>query len=107
MERWVTPEGQEAITHYLVIEALTGASLISLRLETGRTHQIRVHLQHVGHPLIGDTLYGSSSELINRQALHSYRFEFSHPRSRSLVALEAVLPADICFLLEQLRIKLP
>ena len=72
-------KGEHAVTHYHVIEEKNGHSLVSLTLETGRTHQIRVHMKHIGHPLIGDYLYNPDMEFISRQALHSYRLSFSHP----------------------------
>jgi 23S rRNA pseudouridine1911/1915/1917 synthase len=106
VERWVTPDGQEAITHFEVLATLENASLLRLNLETGRTHQIRVHLQHLGHSLLGDTLYGGTNSLISRQALHSFRFEFSHPRTFKTVTLEAPLAPDIEKLLTKLKKEL-
>jgi 23S rRNA pseudouridine1911/1915/1917 synthase len=76
--RRVSPSGQDAITHYQVIREVQNTSYIRCWLETGRTHQIRVHLSHIGHPLIGDTLYGGKP-LFNRQALHAAKLEFTHP----------------------------
>lgn len=76
--RRVSPSGQDAITHYQVIKEDKNTSYVKCWLETGRTHQIRVHLSHIGHPLIGDTLYGGK-QLFNRQALHAAKLEFSHP----------------------------
>lgn len=64
-------------------------------LKTGRTHQIRVHMSYVGHPLLGDTLYGNASELINRQALHSYKTSFIHPINREAVTYTAPIPNDM------------
>ena len=87
--------GEEAITHYQVIEEKNGHSLISLLLETGRPHQIRVHMKHLGHPLIGDYLYNPDMEHINRQALHSYRLQFVHPITHKLMDFTAPLPADM------------
>ena len=71
--------GERAITHYRRLAYHDGLSLLSLHLETGRTHQIRVHLKSIGHPLIGDFLYNPTDTTIKRQALHSYRLTFSHP----------------------------
>lgn len=79
IERCVSEKGQEAITEYYVIKELPNLSIVRCILKTGRTHQIRVHMASIGHPLIGDTLYGSPSDLINRQALHSYKISFIHP----------------------------
>lgn len=64
-------------------------------LETGRTHQIRVHSSYIGHPILGDTLYGSSSDLIDRQALHAYRVEFIHPITKEIMCHTAPIPNDI------------
>ena len=79
IERCVSKNGQRSITHYKVLNEFDGFSLVKCVLETGRTHQIRVHMSYIGHPLLGDTLYGHSSSLINRQALHCYKIEFIHP----------------------------
>ena len=95
IERTVTSDGDSAITHYDVVEEFNNLSLVHIVLETGRTHQIRVHFSHIGHPILGDTLYGSPSELINRQALHSYKLTFIHPVTKKVVSLEAPLPNDI------------
>lgn len=99
----VTAQGKEAVTHYTVMQRFAGASLVKLRLETGRTHQIRVHLRHIGHPLMGDDLYGGSLELIQRQALHSWRLEFTHPVTGEHLQLEAPLPADMTALMHGLE----
>ncbi len=95
IERTVTSDGDSAITHYDVVKEFNNLSLVHIVLETGRTHQIRVHFSHIGHPILGDTLYGSPSELINRQALHSYKLTFIHPVTKKVVSLEAPLPNDI------------
>lgn len=71
--------GDAAITHYEVLEQYSSAALVSVRLETGRTHQIRVHMSHIGHPLVGDSLYGGSTRLLAHQALHGERLLFTHP----------------------------
>jgi len=99
----VTAQGKEAVTHFTVMQRFAGASLVKLRLETGRTHQIRVHLRHFGYPLMGDDLYGGSLELIQRQALHSWRLEFTHPVTGELMQLEAPLPADLTALIHELE----
>ncbi|GMK38409.1 hypothetical protein PCCS19_14630 [Paenibacillus sp. CCS19] len=71
--------GDAAITHYELLEQYSSAALVSVRLETGRTHQIRVHMSHIGHPLVGDSLYGGSTRLLAHQALHGERLLFAHP----------------------------
>lgn len=95
IERTVSSDGDSAITHYDVVKEFNNLSLVHIVLETGRTHQIRVHFSHIGHPILGDTLYGSPSELINRQALHSYKLTFIHPVTKKVVSLEAPLLNDI------------
>jgi 23S rRNA pseudouridine1911/1915/1917 synthase len=102
----VTAQGKEAVTHFTVIQRFAGGSLVKLRLETGRTHQIRVHMRHFGHPLMGDDLYGGSLDLIHRQALHSWRLEFNHPVTREHMRLEAPLPADMTSLIHKLKKQL-
>lgn len=95
IERTVSSDGDSAITHYDVVKEFNNLSLVHIVLETGRTHQIRVHFSHIGHPILGDTLYGSPSELINRQALHSYKITFIHPVTKKELILESSLPNDI------------
>lgn len=87
--------GERAVTHYHVVEEKNGHSLVSLRLETGRTHQIRIHMKHLGFPLIGDYLYNPDMEHISRQALHSYRLRFSHPITQEKMDFVAPLPEDM------------
>lgn len=87
--------GENAVTHYNTIKYENGHSLISLVLETGRTHQIRVHLKHIGHPIIGDFLYNPDMSHINRQALHSYRLEFTHPITGEAMEFLAPLHGDM------------
>ncbi|WP_175639979.1 RluA family pseudouridine synthase [Metabacillus schmidteae] len=95
--RRVSPNGQKAITHYKVerYDPKTNLSILSLQLDTGRTHQIRVHLSSMNHPIIGDTLYGGSKDLIKRQALHAKSIALSHPLTHEKVEVEASIPADI------------
>lgn len=102
-KRRVSPGGAEAVTHYAVIETFPQAALLSLRLETGRTHQIRVHLAHIGHPIFGDALYGGDTGRIARQALHGAELRFVHPLGLTEVAVTSPLPADMEGLLEGLR----
>jgi len=95
IERCVDFEnGERAVTHYRVVEEANGHSLLSLKLETGRTHQIRVHMKHLGYPLIGDYLYNPDFEYMNRQALHSYRLVFTHPILGKEMEFVSELPAD-------------
>jgi 23S rRNA pseudouridine1911/1915/1917 synthase len=110
-------QGREAVTHYRVRERFRAHTLVECRLETGRTHQIRVHMQHAKHPLIGDPLYGGSFKLpkaateelvealrgFKRQALHAERLEFVHPHSGQTVTTNAPMPADMQALLAALR----
>ncbi|MBD3917741.1 RluA family pseudouridine synthase [Paenibacillus sp. PR3] len=79
MKRRAGAGGDPAVTHYEVLEQYGSAALVSVRLETGRTHQIRVHMSHTGHPLVGDSLYGGSTRLLAHQALHGERLLFTHP----------------------------
>lgn len=87
--------GERAVTHYKVLKEMSGYSLVSLVLETGRTHQIRVHMKYLGYPLIGDYLYNPDMERIGRQALHSYRLRFFHPVTEKLMEFTAPLPQDM------------
>ena len=87
--------GETAITHYRTLSEKNGHSLISLHLETGRTHQIRVHLKHLGYPLIGDYLYNPDMEYMTRQALHSHKLTFEHPITGEPMCFTAPLPEDM------------
>lgn len=96
IERMVDFEhGETAITHYQKLLYQNGHSLISLKLETGRTHQIRIHMKHIGFPLIGDYLYNPDMEYMTRQALHSYRLAFLHPITKEPMEFVAPLPNDM------------
>lgn len=100
IERTVDWEhGEEAITHYQVVKEANEHSLVSLRLETGRTHQIRIHMKYLGHPLIGDYLYNPDMEYITRQALHSHHMEFTHPITGKHMSFTAPLPDDMACVL--------
>jgi 23S rRNA pseudouridine1911/1915/1917 synthase len=113
----VRADGRAAITHYRIEERFARHTLLRVILETGRTHQIRVHLAHVGHPLVGDPLYGGRRQLVAglaaeertalaafpRQALHAARLQFEHPVTGKLVTVESPLPADLAALLAVLR----
>lgn len=87
--------GEYAATHYRLVEYKNGHSLISLCLETGRTHQIRIHMKYLGYPLIGDYLYNPDMEYIDRQALHSYKLSFPHPITGKPMEFSAPLPNDM------------
>ena len=105
IEREINSNGQNAITHFEVIKEFQihnnisnlnqHYSLVKYKLETGRTHQIRVHSKHIGHPLLGDTLYGNQTNLINRQALHCYELKFIHPITQKYMNIISVLPNDM------------
>lgn len=96
IERTVDYEkGDRAVTHYETIAYKNGHSLLSIHLETGRTHQIRVHMKHIGFPLIGDHLYNPDMEHMTRQALHSYRLQFTHPITGEAMDFVAPLPEDM------------
>ncbi len=113
----VRQTGREAVTHYRVVERFRAQTHIRVHLETGRTHQIRVHMTHIGFPLVGDPLYGrrpqlpraATAELVEtmtafrRQALHARRLTFKHPVTGKKVTFEAPLPPDFVQLLEALR----
>ncbi|SDX40326.1 RluA family pseudouridine synthase [Paenibacillus sp. CF384] len=90
--RRVSPGGEHAITHYETIEVFKRASLVRVWLETGRTHQIRVHMSHLGHPLVGDTLYGGSDSKLRHQALRGERLTFRHPWTNEETILSATEP---------------
>lgn len=95
IERCVDESGDFSITHYKVIKEFNNLSLVNFKLETGRTHQIRVHSSYIGHPILGDDLYGNKSSLIYRQALHSYKISFIHPKTRKKMFFEIDLPKDM------------
>lgn len=101
IEREVRQDGRYALTHYRVKKRFHDFVHIELRLETGRTHQIRVHMSFIGHPLAGDDLYGGSVVLIGRQALHCKNLSFFQPVKKEWVQLEAVMPLDMRILLER------
>lgn len=102
IERCVDNKGDYAITQYSVIKELDDISLIYLYLQTGRTHQIRVHMAYIGHPIVGDSLYGITSNLINRQALHACKVSFIHPISKKNMNLESDIPQDMQLILHML-----
>ena len=95
IERCIDNSGDNSITHYKVLKEFDNFSLVNFKLETGRTHQIRVHSSYIGHPILGDDLYGNKSNLINRQALHSYKISFIHPKTRRKMHFEINMPQDM------------
>ena len=100
----VVPGGKAAVTHYRVRERFPAHTLLECDLETGRTHQIRVHLASIGHPLEGDATYaGKGAKAFHRQALHAWKLAFIHPATGEAVAFESPLPQDFRQLLESLR----
>ena len=107
IKRMVSPEGKPAITQYETLSQNEQYSLLFLRLKTGRTHQIRVHLAQIGCPLLGDDLYGGSRELIGRQALHACQLEFIHPVSGKEICLQCPPPKDMQLLIQNLPFFLP
>ena len=104
INRKVCDEGQRSITHYEVIDSYKNGDLVKVTLETGRTHQIRVHFSHIGHPLYGDSLYGNEEgDYINRQALHAYKLIIPHPRTGEELIIQTELPEDIKKLISKLK----
>ena len=95
IERVVSPEGQYACTIFEVLEQFHDFALVKLQLITGRTHQIRVHLAHIGHPVLGDDLYGAGPSTLTRHALHCYKLTFPHPLTGKMESFTAPLPADM------------
>ena len=101
----VVPGGRNAVTHWQVLERYPGAAYVECRLETGRTHQIRVHMAHIGHPILGDTVYGSKKPVpgLQGQCLHAVGLRFVHPRTGEFVELTCPLPAEFEAQLEKYR----
>ena len=101
--------GRRAVTHYATVERLGPATLVRLRIETGRTHQIRVHMAHIGHPVVGDAVYGRARKdplplAPARQMLHAERLAFAHPRTGEELEFEAPWPDDFRALIQALRV---
>ena len=99
--RVVHPSGKECITQYTTEKRFHNMTLVKLKLETGRTHQIRVHMKYIGHPVLGDTLYGRGSELIARQALHCYEMRFKQPLTGKDIVITCPLPDDMRKIIEE------
>ena len=95
IQRCINPNGDKAITVIELLKTFDNYSLIKCSLKTGRTHQIRVHTAYMGHPILGDDLYGESSNLINRQALHSHKIKFIHPINKKKIEIISNLPDDM------------
>lgn len=95
IKRVISPLGKEAVSNYWVLRKFGNASLVCVELETGRTHQVRVHMAHLGHPLLGDDLYGGDTQLIDRQGLHCSFLAFTHPLSGLKIKVACPLPDDI------------
>ncbi|MGI5857380.1 MAG: RluA family pseudouridine synthase [Candidatus Merdivicinus sp.] len=93
------PDGQSAVTHYRVLQRTNSHTLVSVQLETGRTHQIRVHFAWLGHPLAGDSLYGGHTGQIGRQALHCAKMSFLQPFTQNPIDVSSPIPADMAALL--------
>ncbi|WP_094605021.1 putative RNA pseudouridine synthase [Sporomusa silvacetica DSM 10669] len=98
--RAINLQGETAVTHYQTIRSFSDTSLLELTLDTGRTHQIRVHLAHLGYPILGDKMYGLRSPLISRQALHATSVTFEHLGNNQPVTVAAPLPADIARMID-------
>lgn len=101
--REIREDGDYSKTYYKVLERLTDITLLRVKIFTGRTHQIRVHLDFIGHPIIGDTLYYKKNDLINRQALHASSLIFYHLRNKSKIELNTNLPNDMKLILNQYK----
>lgn len=100
----VVDDGKEAITHYRIIEKFTKHTYLQVQLETGRTHQIRVHMSYINHPLVGDRLYNSRYQhFFARQALHAKELELIHPKTKQTIHFTAPIPEDFLGLLKELR----
>jgi 23S rRNA pseudouridine1911/1915/1917 synthase len=108
----VVPGGRRSVTHYEVLEEGEAMSLLEVTLETGRTHQIRVHLSHLGHPVMGDRTYGGTSEAskslgLDRPFLHAWKLTFPHPDDARMVAVDDPLPGELVRALEAARLSIP
>lgn len=102
----VTENGKIAITNYEVVDSVQGFSLVEIGIETGRTHQIRVHMKSLNHPILGDEVYGSSSDLIKRQMLHSYYLKFNHPITGEEMVVLGELKEDFKDVAKRLKLDI-
>jgi len=103
IKRAVIKSGDYSISKYRVVEEYNNITLVEIEIETGRTHQIRVHMSHIGHPVIGDELYGRKSKLINRQALHCSEMNFKGTRRKEIITVKALIPEDFKKIMEESR----
>jgi 23S rRNA pseudouridine1911/1915/1917 synthase len=103
IKRAVIKSGNYSISKYRVVEEYNNITLVEIEIETGRTHQIRVHMAHIGHPVIGDELYGRKSKLINRQALHCSEMNFEGTRRKEIITVKAPIPKDFKKIMEDSR----
>lgn len=103
----VVPTGRRAVTHWEVVARYPGVTHLRCRLETGRTHQIRVHMAYIGHPILGDTVYGAKKPVpgLTGQCLHATGLRFVHPRTGEPVELHCPLPPEFTAMLQKLQNK--
>jgi len=100
IEREIRNDGDNAISYFKVLNRFNNMTLVEYTLQTGRTHQLRVHSKYIGHPIVGDSLYGFESNLISRQALHAYEVSFIHPISKGNITITSNLPDDMKILIK-------
>lgn len=105
IKRTVSDSGQNAVTHYIVLAKVENATLLKIKLGTGRTHQIRVHFSYIGHPLYGDDLYGGCNDLIGEHALHCGELAFKHPINGREISVQGRIRDNMLELLDRLGIK--
>ncbi|MBC2855981.1 MAG: RluA family pseudouridine synthase [Cetobacterium sp.] len=100
----VDMNGKNAITNYTVVDEFNNFSLVEVRIETGRTHQIRVHMKYLNHPILGDSVYGNGTDIAKRQMLHSYYLKFNHPRTGEEMQIVGELPEDFIAVAKKLKL---
>lgn len=103
--RQVSPDGSRAVTHYTSLFSSPECSVVRLRLETGKTHQIRCHMSYIGHPLLGDDLYGGRTDIIPRHALHCRKIKFAHPVTNEAMIIKSAVPEDMLEAMNRYNIK--